>query len=149
MDLQEQSKLLTQHITTKLQAQSRKVKYGHSHIYVLAMPTESCAHTGMEILSGEVGNVQVYHTLGADGHEDLSNPKLTTYSAIRNKWDGEVLTLDSGLESIGLYLGGENEKEERRQEKMPSRYVVKSDSRSLRKYLDQRLNNGQKIGMFY
>lgn len=46
-----------------------EVKYGHGSVCVLKMPSQSCAQTALEILTGNPDLVEPTYQLDADGKE--------------------------------------------------------------------------------
>lgn len=44
-------------VTENLRTMMKELQYGHSVVYALPMPSESCAQTAREILSGDPGFV--------------------------------------------------------------------------------------------
>jgi hypothetical protein len=69
---------LKNHITEQIGKMTEEVQYGRGSIYALQMPSESCAQTALEILTGDPDSVE-------PNFQTDSNGKIS-------EWTGQLAT---------------------------------------------------------
>jgi len=101
------------------------------------MPQQSCAQTGLELLTGNPDNVVPMFQLNDQGESCPYTSQLATSAEISNIWKGERATIGGKL-STGIFLSSEEQG-----------FAIRSDPRDLRKYLDKHLRSGNKFAAIY